>query len=96
MSKIRKKRISRSKKHRTWPLREAKARFSELVNEVIEDGCHTVTRNGHPVVVIISHKEFKNLKKPKNTLGDFLSESPCATFDLDIERDKTIDRDIYL
>lgn len=84
------------KKHRTWQLQEAKARFSELVNEVVKDGYQTITKNGHPVVVVMSHKEFEKMNKPKNTLGEFLSESPFSLFDLEIERDKAPDREIDL
>ncbi|MES2272670.1 MAG: type II toxin-antitoxin system prevent-host-death family antitoxin [Chlamydiota bacterium] len=96
MAKIRKKRATRQRRHKTWQLQEAKARFSQLVNEVIEDGYHTITKNGHPVVVIISHEEFVKFKTPKNTLGEFLSESPFSTFDLDLERDKDLGREIDL
>jgi prevent-host-death family protein len=98
MPKIRKGRSvhQSGKKHRTWQLQEAKARFSELVNEVVKDGYHTITKNGHPVVVVISHTEFEKIKKPKKTLGEFLSESPFSLYDLDIKRDQELDRDILL
>ena len=93
MRKFKKSRAHRRKKHKTWQLQEAKARFSELVNEVIEDGYHTITKNGRPVAVVISHEEFEKFKKPKNSLGEFLAESP---FDFDIERDKDVGREIDL
>jgi len=96
MSKIRKRRASRQRRHKTWQLQEAKARFSELVNEVVEDGYHTITKNGRPVVVIISHEEFEKFKMPKTTLGEFLSESPFSAFDLDVERDKDLGRELDL
>ncbi|MCI0382352.1 MAG: type II toxin-antitoxin system Phd/YefM family antitoxin [Chlamydiae bacterium] len=83
-------------RHETWQLQEAKARFSELVDEVIEGGYHTITKNGRPVVVIISHEEFEKIYTPKNTLGEFLSESPFSTFDLDIERNNDLGREIDL
>ena len=97
MSKVRKKRVDRSRRrHRTWQLQEAKSRFSELVNEVVEDGYHTVTKNGHPVVVIISYEEFEKIRKPKNTLGEFFAESPFSTFSLDVERDRDLGREVDL
>lgn len=97
MAKVRKKHKStHRRRHKTWQLQEAKARFSEVVNEVIEDGYHTITKNGKPVVVIISHDEFEKFQKPKNSLGEFLSESPFSSFDLDIERDKDFGREIDL
>jgi antitoxin Phd len=98
MSRIhrRKSTIYRRRRHKTWQLQEAKARFSELVNEVIEDGYHTITRNGRPVVVVISHAEFEKSKTSKKTLEEVLFNSPFAKFDLDISRDKDPGRDIDL
>ncbi|HLB53234.1 MAG TPA: type II toxin-antitoxin system Phd/YefM family antitoxin [Chlamydiales bacterium] len=93
---MRKKHMIRGRRGKTWQLQEAKARFSELVNEVVQDGYHTITKNGRPVVVVIAYEEFKKFKTPKNTLGEFLSESPFATFDLEIKRDKDLGRDIDL
>ncbi len=37
---------------RTWPLQEAKAKFSELVRLAQTDGPQTVTVHGQPAVVI--------------------------------------------
>lgn len=73
-------------KHKTWQLQEAKARFSELVNEVIKDGYHTITKNGRPVVVVISQEEFEKFQSPEKSLGEFLLESPFSQSELDIER----------
>ena len=96
MSKLRKRRIARSKRHRTWQLQEAKARFSELVNEVEAGGYHTITKNGHPVVIVISHEEFQKMRTHKETLGEFLTESPLSRFNLDIQRDRDPGREIDL
>jgi len=83
-------------RRRTWQLQEAKARFSELVNEVMKDGYQTITKNGHPVAVLISLEEFEKFKKPKNNLGDFLLDSPLFKNDFEIERVKDFGRDIDL
>ncbi len=102
MSKIRKRRPSTIKKiqkprpRRVWQLQEAKARFSELVNEVIEDGYQTITKNGNPVVLVISTKEFEKLTKPKNTLLDFFRDAPLPDVDIDVERNKDTGRAIDL
>jgi len=95
MTKIRKRRrtYDRKRKHKTWQLQEAKAQFSKLVNEVIEDGYHTITKNGQPVVVVISQKDFEKLQIPKKSLGEFLLESPFSQFELDFQRDKDPGRD---
>ncbi|HSX12347.1 MAG TPA: type II toxin-antitoxin system Phd/YefM family antitoxin [Rhabdochlamydiaceae bacterium] len=77
-------------------MQEAKARFSELINEVERDGYHTITKNGHPVAMIISKKEFEKMKMPKNSLLDFFREAPLPDLDIDIKRNKDRGRDINL
>lgn len=96
MSKIRKRRRIPRRTHKVWQLQEAKARFSELVNEVERDGYHTITKNGHPVAVIISKKDFEKLNTPKNSLLDFFRDAPLPDFDLDIQRSKDQGRSIDL
>lgn len=96
MPKIKKKKILPRRKHRTWQLQEAKSRFSELVNDVIKDGYQTITKNGEPVAVLVSKKEFDRFQTPKNSLIDFFLEAPFPEEDLDIERNKDIGREIDL
>lgn len=96
MAKIRKKRAVPKRRHKVWQLQEAKARFSELINEVKEDGYHTITKNGHPVAVVMSKEEFEKLQTPKNTLVDFFYNAPLPDLDLDLERDRDLGRDIDL
>jgi antitoxin Phd len=96
MTKIRRRRRNTKGPHRVWQLQEAKARFSELINEVERDGCHTITKNGHPVAVVISTHEFEKMRKPKNTLLDFFREAPLPDFDFEIQRNKDLGRDIDL
>lgn len=86
----------KTRNHKTWQLQEAKAKFSKLVDEVITDGYHTITRNGKPVVIVISQKDFEQYLKSKDTLIDFFMKAPFPDFDLDISRDKNTGRDIDL
>lgn len=56
-----------------WQIQEAKAKFSR----VIEDAAKTsqiITKNGEPVAVIISIKEFDRLSKPKASLLEFFKQ----------------------
>lgn len=82
------KRRRPKKQHKTWQLQEAKAKFYKLVDEVIQDGYQTITRNGQPVVVVISQKDFEKYVQPKETLLDFFMKSPFPDIDLDVSRDK--------
>lgn len=88
--------MSKIRKNKVWQIQEAKARFSELVNEVEENGYCTITKNGRPVVVMMSKKEFENIKKPNNSLLDFFKQAPCSEIDLDVKRKQDQGRDIDL
>lgn len=79
-----------------WQLQEAKAKFSKLVDEVLQDGYHTITRNGYPVVVVLSQKEFEQYRKSEDTLIDFFNRAPFPDEDLDLTRDKDTGREIDL
>jgi len=49
---------------KTLPLSDAKARLSELVEEVTSrDEVITITRNGRPVAVLVSLDEFESWKE---------------------------------
>ncbi len=57
-------------------LREAKARLSALV-EAAENGERTsITKNGRPVAVIISHREWTRLKSVVPRFADLLLAVP--------------------
>ena len=96
MAKIRKSQKHSRRTKKVWQLQEAKARFSELVNEVEHGEYQIITKNGHEVAIIISKEEFENLQKPKNTLLDFFSEAPYPEVDLDLERKDDLGREIDL
>jgi len=96
MAKISKNRKRSRRPKKVWQLQEAKARFSELVNEVEHGEYQIITKNGNEVAVIISKEEFEKLQKPKNTLLDFFSEAPYPEVDLDLERKDDLGREIDL
>jgi antitoxin Phd len=70
-----------------WQLQEAKARFSELVQRAIDEGPQTVTRHGKEVVVIVSAKEFHELRKPQVDLKELLASAPLEGVDLERPED---------
>ncbi|MFN2318768.1 MAG: type II toxin-antitoxin system Phd/YefM family antitoxin [Dermatophilaceae bacterium] len=48
----------------TLPISAAKARLSELVDEVVTTGEHvTITRNGTPAAVLVSADEWESLQE---------------------------------
>jgi prevent-host-death family protein len=71
----------------SWPLQDAKARFSELVNRALSAGTQIVTRHGKPVVAVVSIAEYARLTTRAMSLGAFLASAPRAVLDVDRSRD---------
>ncbi len=56
-----------------WPLQDAKARFSELVDTTLKKGPQIVTRRGVETVVVVPIEEWRRLKaQSKPTLKELL------------------------
>ncbi len=47
----------------TWPVQDAKARFSELLNACVNEGPQVVTRRGAETAVLVPIAEWKRLSK---------------------------------
>lgn len=62
----------------TWQLQDAKNRFSEVVKKALANGPQIVTKRGVETVIVLSVKEYRNLKRPKNSLVDFLRIRRCG------------------
>lgn len=81
---------------KTWPLQDAKAHLSELVKKAFSGQPQEITLRGKPAVVVLSVQQYKKLKQPKQKLVTFLRQSPLVDLDINIERDKTLARNIEL
>lgn len=81
---------------REWQLQQAKAQFSKLVKDALQNGPQQVTLNGKPAVVVLSQKEYEKLKKPKPSFLVFLRSSPLMGINLNIKRDRSTDRETPL
>ena len=79
---------------RRWSLQDAKARFSELVNTVVDEGAQIVTRHGTEVVAVIPVSEYTTLLGRQTGLRDFFAGAPRV--DLDIQRDQSGGREVDL
>ena len=71
-----------------WQLQDAKNRFSEVVENAIQQGPQVVTKRGVEAVVIISVSDYRKLTTPKTSLVEFFRNSPLHDQELDTERDK--------
>ena len=76
----------RSKRHKSWQVQEAKAKFPQLINEIESSGYQTITRNGQPVAYLVSKEEFENYLRPRKSLLDAFDKCPYPEIDLDIKR----------
>ncbi|MBT4814189.1 MAG: type II toxin-antitoxin system prevent-host-death family antitoxin [Lentisphaerae bacterium] len=77
----------------TWQLQEAKARFSELVNQALESGPQTVTRRGQEAVMVVAAADFRAdaPSKPR----DFFRRGPYLD-GVALERDRSLPREVDL
>ena len=71
---------------RTWPLQDAKNRFSEVVEQALKTGPQTVTRRGKEAVVVLSVRDYRKMRRPDSDLVSFLRRSPLYGIDLELER----------
>ena len=63
---------------RQWPMKDARAKFSELVDRAHDDGPQIVTRNGKPTVVVVSIEEWDRRKRLRGDLVELpLHNSPA-------------------
>jgi len=46
-----------------WAVQDAKAKFSELLTACLEQGPQVVTKRGHETAVLVTIKEWNELKK---------------------------------
>ncbi len=58
---------------RTYPLHEARAEFSKLVDRALAGEPQRVTRYGREAVVIVSEAEWAKRPKSAATLGELLA-----------------------
>ncbi len=74
-----------------WQLQEAKARFSALVEDTLENGPQIVTKRGIEAVVVVPYQQWLELEENENsearqkprTLKDWVL-APGPRFDLPI------------
>jgi antitoxin Phd len=58
---------------RTWPVQDAKARFSEMLETCLREGPQVVTRRGAEAAVLVPAADWQRLKRAaKPTLKELL------------------------
>lgn len=69
-----------------WTVKEAKAKFSEVVDKARPDGPQTVTKNGKNAVVIVSAEEWSRKTRRAGNLAEFFGASPLKESGLTVPR----------
>ena len=61
---------------KTWPVQDAKARFSEMLETCLKDGPQTVTKRGTEAAVLVPARDWKRMKQSaRPTLKELLLSS---------------------
>ena len=55
-----------------------------------------VTMRGRPTVVIVSQREYLKLGKPRPSFLDLMQNSPWTDAEIEVERDRSEEREISL
>jgi prevent-host-death family protein len=82
--------------HDTWTIAEAKAKLSELVEQVRDAGPQTITKHGQPTVVVVSAEEWERKTRRAGNLAEFFAESPLRDSGLQVTRTKDAPRRVEL
>jgi prevent-host-death family protein len=83
----------------SWALQDAKARFSDVVDQARRKGPQTVTRRGQEAVVVVAVEQYRQLirQKGQDDLVGFFSQSPLAELDPDwLSRSRDAGREVPL
>lgn len=79
-----------------WSVAEAKARLSELIEQVSRDRPQIITSRGEEVAVVVSSEEWHRKTNRSGSLAEFLACSPLPDSDLEIDRVDISARDVAL
>ena len=73
---------------KTWTVAEAKAKFSEVIEQARARGPQTITRNGRLAVVIVGAEEWERKTRRRGSLADFFAASPLRGSKLKTKRSR--------
>ena len=72
-----------------WQLQEAKNRFSEVVEEALENGPQVITRRGVETAVLLSAADYRKMILNSQSISDFFRNSPLVGEEIDLSRDQS-------
>jgi prevent-host-death family protein len=71
---------------KSWPVQEAKARFSELLNACEREGPQIVTRRGEETAVLLPVEEWRRLTASRPSLKTLLLAPQARCDDLPLSK----------
>ena len=80
----------------SWTVAEAKAKFSQLIQEAQSAGPQIITRSGRLAAVVVSAEEWARKTQRVGNLAEFLADSPLRGSGLEVQRPKSGARPIKL
>lgn len=78
----------------SWEFLEAKAKLSQLMDQVEEIGMQVIIRNCSDVYMVLSKEKYDALILPKTSLLEFFLNAPYPELDLDIRRNPELPREL--
>jgi prevent-host-death family protein len=69
---------------RRWPVQDAKARFSEMLEASLDEGPQLVSKLDEPKAVLVSVAEWESLKQRARPTAKEVLLAPEPRFELDI------------
>lgn len=79
----------------TWPVQNAKARLSELIERACTQGPQTITRHGKERVVVLSIEDYRALSAHRRDFRAYLLGGPKVD-EFRIQRSRDVGREIEL
>ena len=80
----------------SWTVAEAKAKFSQVVEQARSAGPQIITRSGRLAAVVVSAEEWARKTQRVGNLAEFLADSPLRGSGVKVQRQKTGARPIKL
>ena len=73
-----------TQEHATWPVQDAKARFTQMLNACLSDGPQVVTRRGDAEAVIVSLDDWRRLTAARKPSLKELLLTDDQRFEIDL------------
>lgn len=81
---------------KVWQLQEAKAQLSKVVRLCMAKKPQIISVHGKEEIIMMALDDYKKLVSKKPSFIEFMKKSPLKGVKLDLERDKSLPRDIDL